>query len=204
MFTFGYTMGTLSGYIIDGKLDPKTQKYNEMMPKIEAYLKRKNVSHIETTGTNIKRHFGNVLLHSDAVMDEDLVISYMKMIDPVMCRKVLTQIYQPQQLGSSKTAVVGSYFRVFEVGGLSAEDGESPTANGELLVDLNNQMEPAHDDNGKTSFADGAEIVREGDIIRGIYVVTSGRCIKSTWYTHTHTRARADTVSVFLCVSLCV
>ena len=38
VFTFGYTMGTLSGYIIDGKLDPKTQKYNEMMPKIESCL----------------------------------------------------------------------------------------------------------------------------------------------------------------------
>lgn len=184
VFTFGYTMGTLSGYIIDGKLDPKTQKYNEMMPKIEAYLKRKNVSHIETTGTDIKRHFGNVLLHSDAVMDEELVVNYMRIIDPVMCRKVLTEIYQPQQLGNTKAAVVGSYFRVFEEGAEAAIDGgltELPTANGEILLDLNNQMEPAHDDNGKTSFADGAEIIREGDIIRGIYVVTAGRCVKSTW-----------------------
>eukprot|EP01043_Picozoa_sp_COSAG02_P046954 COSAG02_NODE_4448_length_5345_cov_5.091689_1_plen_1042_part_00 len=184
VFTFGYTMGTLSGYIIDGKLDPKTQKYNEMMPKIEAYLKRKNVSHIETSGTDIKKHFGNVLLHSDAVMDEELVVSYMRIIDPVMCRKVLTEIYQPQQLGSTKAAVVGSYFRVFEEGAQTTIDGrltELPTANGEILLDLNNQMEPAHDDNGKTSFADGAEIVREGDIIRGIYVVTAGRCVKSTW-----------------------
>ena len=79
VFTFGYTMGTLSGYIIDGKLDPKTQKYNEMMPKIEAYLKRKKVSKIEQTGTDIKKHFGNVLLHSDSVMDEELVVNYMRL-----------------------------------------------------------------------------------------------------------------------------
>ena len=99
-------------------------------------MKRKNVSHIETSGTNIKKHFGNVLLHSDAVMDEDLVINYMRMIDPVMCRKVLTQIYQPQQLGSSKTAVVGSYFRVFE------RDAESATANSELLVSYSATSQP--------------------------------------------------------------
>jgi hypothetical protein len=191
VFTFGYTMGTLSGYIIDGKLDPKTQKYNEMMPKIESYLKRKDVSHIETTGTDIKKHFGNVLLHSDASLDEETVVNYMRVIDPVMCRKVLTQIYQPnQQLGGGTKTVVGTYFRVFEPGKTGDDGNELPTANGELLVDLNNQMEPAHDDNGKTSFADGAEIVREGDIIRGIYVVTAGRCVKSTW--ECYVRAKKD------------
>ena len=194
VFTFGYTMGTLSGYIIDGKLDPKTQKYNEMMPKIEAYLKRKKVSKIEQTGTDIKKHFGNVLLHSDSVMDEDLVVNYMRLIDPVMARKVLTQIYQPQNDRSTGKSVVGTYFRVFEPGKQPADDGkpaeELKTANGELLVDLNNQMEPAHDDNGKTSFVDGSEIVREGDIVRGIYVVTQGRCVKSTW--ECYVRAKAD------------
>ena len=51
-------------------------------------------------------------------------------------------------------------------------------------------MEPAHDDNGKTSFIDGSEIVREGDIVRGIYVITQGRCVQSTW--ECYVRAKVD------------
>ena len=173
VFTFGYTMGTLSGYIMEDKMDARVAQYNEMMPRIEAFLREKGLSKLPGSDTEIKRYFGNVLLHGDTYMDEEKVIEYMRTIDPIMSQKVVHEIYHPA-LGKNSAPAhpvppVGSLFRVFE----SMDD--------EVLIDINSALEPAHDTVGETVFTDGADIVKEGDVVRGIYVVSQGRCLKTTW-----------------------
>jgi hypothetical protein len=56
--TVAYTAGTLSSVIMDSKLDPKVQEYNEKMPRITEYLRMNRVPRWKRI--EIREHFDRV------------------------------------------------------------------------------------------------------------------------------------------------
>jgi|EP01047_Picozoa_sp_COSAG01_P043957 hypothetical protein len=87
-------MSTLSGYVLRSKLDPRAQKYAELMPKIDAYLKLKRVpeqsdDRNQITRSAFRKHFGRVMMMSDRPVDEVKLLEELRTYDPVMERKVV-------------------------------------------------------------------------------------------------------------------
>ncbi len=162
VFTFGYTMGTLSGYIMEPNLDPKQQRYNEVMPAIDAYLKSKasSLSKGDLSREEVRKELGKVLLRNPKVdtIDEDDVLEKMEAIDPNIQRNIVRAIYSGRP--------VPTLFKTYD-------------ANGDEMVDLARHLKPAHTSKGEHRFRRGDKIVKEGDAGLGIHVIESGECTVS-------------------------
>lgn len=163
VFTFGYTMGTLSGYIMEPNLDPRQKRYTELMPAIDAYLRMKRVPKDETDDSDnlsresIRKKLGHVLLHDPdfGVVDEERCLEAMRAIDTNIEREVVRTIY--------KDHPVPRLFKIYK-----------PTS--DVMVDLAHYLEPAHNRAGERDFEPGETIVEQGAVARGIYVIERGEC----------------------------
>jgi CRP-like cAMP-binding protein len=153
--TFAYTAGTLSSVIMESKLDPKVQEYNEKMPKIKEYLRGHRVPRSERI--RIRAHFDRVF-HEHKAVDERNVLELMPGgIKGSMARNVVKTIYHDtyKLLHSSKL-----FFGLSEI----------------ALVDLIVRLEPLKFRGPCKEFPDGEAIVKQGQSGADIYIITSGCC----------------------------
>ena len=165
---FGYTMGTLGAYIIEGDNDARLQHYNDVMPRIDKYLEHKKVT--KRRREEIKQKLGHVLMYSPeySVEKEDDVLEQMRLIDAVTERETVLDVYYKQS--------VPKLFRVYDAGS-------------EEVLDLGHLLEPIYNKDGERDFEpfsigeDGAIteemgeiIIEEGKVAQGIYVIERGRC----------------------------
>lgn len=153
--TFAYTAGTLSSVIMESKLDPKIQEYNEKMPKIKEYLRSHRVPRSERV--RIRAHFDRVF-HEHKAVDERNVLELMPGgLKGAMARNVVKTIYGDtyQLLATSKL-----FFSLTEI----------------ALVDLIVRLEPLRFRGPCRDYPDGEEIIRQGRSCADIYIITSGCC----------------------------
>eukprot|EP01043_Picozoa_sp_COSAG02_P075809 COSAG02_NODE_15804_length_1139_cov_1.737500_2_plen_305_part_01 len=153
--TFAYTAGTLSSVIMESKLDPKIQEYNEKMPKIKEYLRSHRVPRPERI--RIRAHFDRVF-HEHKAIDERKVLELMPGgLKGAMARNVVKTIYGDtyKLLATSKL-----FFSLTEI----------------ALVDLIVRLEPRRFSGPCKTFPDGEEIIRQGRSCVDIYIITSGCC----------------------------
>lgn len=154
---FGYTMGTLSAYIAEGDKDPRLLRYNDVMPRVERYLKLRRVS--EETREKIKQQLGHVLLKSPeyCVDKEEEVLKDIRDIDAGVERQTVMEVY------FTRNKLVPRLFEIHDKGS-------------DLIVELGRMLEPIHNIGGNRYFEPGEIIAHEGEVGQGIFVVETGRC----------------------------
>ena len=153
--TFAYTAGTLSSVIMESKLDPKVQEYNEKMPRITEYLRVKRVPRWKRI--EVREHFDRVF-HAHKAVDERSVLDLMPGgVKGTMARDIINIVHKERRRLIEKTQL----FR-----GL-----------GEMaVVDLITKMEPDQFCGPCEDYPTGQQIVKQGELGTDIYIIRSGFC----------------------------